>query len=95
MNVRNCVNHMLGNLLLFNFCQLNILVELLGRLLINRIVFAKIQFALHRSRDASRQGRRSHSVYRLIGLRGPLRVRALVRVRCPRSGSPRRCLIPR
>ena len=28
--------------------------------------------------------------YRLIGRRGPLRVRALVRVRCPRNGKPRR-----
>src|SRR5579872_2042982 len=28
-------------------------------------------------------------------LRGPLRVRALVRVRCPRTGSPLRCRIPR
>ena len=28
--------------------------------------------------------------YRLIGRRGPLRVRAFVLVRCPRSGKPRR-----
>ncbi|SPE21606.1 hypothetical protein SBBP1_140030 [Burkholderiales bacterium] len=28
-------------------------------------------------------------------LRGPLRVRALVRVRCPRTGKPRRCRTPR
>src|SRR5690606_7154027 len=32
---------------------------------------------------------------RWIALRGPLRVRALVRVRWPRSGSPRRCRVPR
>ena len=30
-----------------------------------------------------------------IGRRGPLRVRALVRVRCPRTGSPCRCRRPR
>src|SRR5690348_3323247 len=30
-----------------------------------------------------------------IGLAGPLRVRALVCVRWPRTGSPRRCLRPR
>src|SRR6516225_8392650 len=30
-----------------------------------------------------------------IGLAGPLRVRALVWVRCPRTGSPRRCRNPR
>src|SRR5690606_6225118 len=33
--------------------------------------------------------------YFLIGLRGPLRVLALVLVRWPRSGKPRRCLNPR
>src|SRR5690606_33802516 len=33
--------------------------------------------------------------YLLIGRRGPLRVRALVRVRCPRTGSPRRWRRPR
>ena len=30
-----------------------------------------------------------------IALRGPLRVRALVRVRWPRTGSPFRCRVPR
>src|SRR5437868_6005733 len=30
-----------------------------------------------------------------IGLAGPLRVRALVWVRCPRTGRPRRCRNPR
>ncbi|CAI8836578.1 protein of unknown function [Methylococcus capsulatus] len=34
-------------------------------------------------------------LYFLIGRRGPFRVRALVRVRCPRTGKPRLCLMPR
>lgn len=36
-----------------------------------------------------------YSHYLRIALRGPLRVRPLVRVRCPRTGKPRRWRIPR
>ena len=66
--------------------------------------FASIAFHSLQSRDQilvqaiayhSPQAKGTKLPYRLIGRRGPFRVRAFVCVRCPRIGRPRRCRMPR
>src|SRR6516164_5576889 len=49
----------------------------------------------HRSTPPRHGLRPAYFFFPAIGLAGPLRVRALVWVRCPRTGSPRRCRNPR
>jgi len=85
------IHHMLFYLLFLCFSQ--------DRLLSFTIQFAQRQktvagschllFCSHNDKNCRRL-LSSITRYRLIGRRGPFRVRALVRVRCPRTGRPRR-----
>jgi hypothetical protein len=74
--VRNCVQQMLFYLLLFRFSQFSFL-SFVRRLLQIKNCSCRLS------------ARSLLCCYRLIGRRGPLRVRALVRVRWPRIGRPR------
>lgn len=60
----------------------------------NRSIVQPVQMSIRQFATHSAMFR-SHSTYRLIGRRGPFRVRAFVRVRWPRNGSPRLWRIPR